>query len=247
LPGAESLDIPRCLATLDRWTCRVQQFASQHAHRFNRDPAAFEHQHGLFLFLCLVTVLKHSDHVGVGYSPSAIGNYNFSDSRDDFLHGVLTRKLGTCISLPVLFVAIGRRLRWPLHLAIAKRHVFCQWLHGHDTHLNLEGSCPGGGKTYPDSHYATWPAPLTQDELRSGRFLRPLTRHEEFALFLETRGHCLADNGRYGEAREAYGQAHQVSPNWSLLSNHLHALSLQEMAHNYTCSPFPDLISTTSQ
>jgi hypothetical protein len=116
-----------------------------------------------------------------------------------------------------------------MYLAIAKRHVFCQWLRDDGSHLNLEGSCPGGGDTFPDSHYETSPAQLTRDELRSGRFLRPLTRHEEFALFLETRAHCLADNGRYDEARGAYHQAYQAAPNWSLLGNHLHAVSLQEL------------------
>jgi hypothetical protein len=71
----------------------------------------------------MVTLLKHPRGLGVGYKHSAIGSYNFADSRDDLLHGLLTRKLGTCASLPVLFVAIGRRLGWPMHLAVAKAYI----------------------------------------------------------------------------------------------------------------------------
>lgn len=72
--------------------------------------------------------------VGIRYQPTAIGNYDFADSRDDLLHGVLTRKLGTCTSLPVLCVAIGRRLGYPMHLAVATSHVLCQWLNDDGSH-----------------------------------------------------------------------------------------------------------------
>jgi hypothetical protein len=99
------------------------------------------------------------------------------------------------------------------------------------SHVNLEGSCPGGGNMFPDSHYHKWPASLTDRDLASGRYLRPLTRTEEFALFLETRGHCLADNGRFGEARDAYEAAFRFAPNWSQRDCHLHALALLEATH----------------
>ena len=75
-----------------------------------RDPEQFGSERGLFKFLCMVTVIKHPKGIGVRYQENAIGNFNFADSRDDLLHGLLTRRLGTCTSLPVLFVAIGRRL-----------------------------------------------------------------------------------------------------------------------------------------
>ena len=65
---------------------------------------------GFAAFTALVTYLRHPSALNIGYQPTAIGNTIFSDSRDDLLHGVLTRRLGTCTSLPVLFVALGRRL-----------------------------------------------------------------------------------------------------------------------------------------
>ncbi len=38
----------------------------------------------------------------------------FADSKDVFIHGLLTGKhYGTCASLPFLYVAIGRRLGYP--------------------------------------------------------------------------------------------------------------------------------------
>jgi hypothetical protein len=176
----------------------------------------------------MVTLLKHYRGLNIHYQPRAIGNFDFSDSRDDFLHGLLTRRLGTCASLPVLFVALGRRLGYPMHLAIAKQHFFCQWMNEDGTHINLEGSGPGGGEVYPDEHYHKWPRSLMAEDLTSGRYLRPLTPAEELAAFLETRGHCLVDNGRFDEARQAFVLANQTAPQWSVLESHLRSLEMFE-------------------
>ena len=42
LPGAEDLDIDKCLATLDRWATRVKQETERHLYRLT-DPAYKEH------------------------------------------------------------------------------------------------------------------------------------------------------------------------------------------------------------
>jgi hypothetical protein len=221
LRGAEQLDMDRFLSTLEGWTGMVRRYtaASACGRTYERRAA--------FCFIAMVTLLKHPRGLGIRYQPSAIGNFNFADSRDDFLHGPLTRRTGTCASLPVLFTAIGRRLGYPMYLAIAKGHVFCQWVDD-DGVINLEGSCPSGGNIYPREHYLQWPRPLTQRDLASGRYLRPLNNDETLALFLETRGHCLVDNRRFDEAREAYKQAAQVAPHWSDCDRHLWSLSLHE-------------------
>lgn len=196
-------------------------------HHYYARPQDYQDHRGVFNFVSMTTLLKHPRGLGIRYAPTAIGNFDFSDSRDDLLHGLLTRRLGTCASLPVLFVAIGRRLGYPMHLAIAKGHVFCQWVDERGR-FNLEGSCGGGGDCRPDERYHEWPRPLTQADMASGRYLRPLSRAEELALFLETRGHCLTDNRRFDEARQAYEQAHRVAPQWSQLENYLYAMRHHE-------------------
>jgi hypothetical protein len=232
LSGAEQVDVAGCLSTLNSWAAAVQRYVDDSYGQFQSGPADYSHDVGVFCFLSMVTLLKHPRGIGVRYEPTAIRSDDFSDSRDDFLHGILTRRTGTCASLPVLFVAIGRRLGWPMHLAVAKRHVYCQWVHADGTRRNLEGSCPGGGETYPNEHYDRWPAPLTRDELASDRYLRPLTAAESLALFLETRGHCLVDNRRFEEAREAYAQAFKVAPHWSQYEGHVYSLQLHQARAN---------------
>jgi len=227
LPGAEGLDVRDCLATLDRWADAVRRYTRDNADLYQRNPARYGHHKGFSKLVLMAVLLKRG--IGVRYQPAAIGNLRFLDSRDDLLHGLLTRKMGTCTSLPVLCVAIGRRLGYPMYLAIAKGHVLCQWLNEDGTHLNFEVSGNEGDcDRFPDEHFYAWPRRMTADDLASGRYLRPLTRAEELALFLETRGHCLADNGRFAEAAEAYGRAHQLAPQWSQYQSHAYALALLE-------------------
>ena len=226
LPGAEGLNIARCLATLDRWAQAIRCYTRDAARYYQRDPTAYGHHKGFAELVSMAILLKRG--IGIRYQPAAIASYDFSDSRDDLLHGLLTRKLGTCASLPVLVVALGRRLGYPMYLAVAQGHFFCQWLNDDDSHVNFEISGNNGEcSRYDDEHYHQWPRPLTAAHLSSGRYLRALNPCEELAAFLETRGHCLADNGRYDEAREAYEQAHRAAPDWSRLDDHLLHLALQ--------------------
>lgn len=226
LPGAEGLNIPQCLATLNHWAFHVKRYTAQRRSDYYANPQAYDGDLRLFRFLSMASFLKSPKILGITYQPTAIGNYDFSDSRDDLLHGLLTRKLGTCTSLPVLAVAIGRRLGYPMHLAVAVRHVLCQWVDDRGR-LNLELACANGGDTAPDEHY-TDGRKMTAQEVASGRYLRPLTRAEELAAFLETRGHCLMDNQRFAEAREAYEQAGRAAPGWSRFEDHLWSLHLRE-------------------
>lgn len=221
LPGAESMNVSACLAMLEQWSKAVRQYTQSCMGEYQRHPERFHRHRGFAQFTAMVTYLRHPKGLGINYQPTAIGNTVYSDSRDDLLHGVLTRRLGTCTSLPVLYLAIGRRLGYPMYLAIAKGHVFCQWVEKDGSRVNLEGSNAGGAELCPDEHYRVWPNAMTKDDLASGRFLRPLNRAEEFGLFLETRGHVLTDNGRFDEARQAYEDAHRVSGGWSQRDVHL--------------------------
>jgi hypothetical protein len=108
LPGAEELNIPRCLATLDSWTHIIKRYTRDCSGYYQRDPDQYHHHKGFAKLASMAIFLKRA--IGIRYQPTAIGNFDFIDSRDDMLHGLLTRKLGTCSSLPVLCVAIGRRL-----------------------------------------------------------------------------------------------------------------------------------------
>jgi hypothetical protein len=69
-----------------------------------------------------------------------------------------------------------------------------------------------GVASYDDEHYKTWPEPWTEFDEAEGWYLKSMTPLEELASFLATRGDCLTDNGRLGEAVQAYAWASAVAP-----------------------------------
>jgi regulator of sirC expression with transglutaminase-like and TPR domain len=159
----------------------------------------------------MITVLQQD--FKVHYNSDRIDAPDFADSRDLFLHGILGQKRqGTCVSMPVLYVAIGRRLGYPLKLVTTKAHLFARWesTDGKEK-LNIEATNQGLN-CYPDDYYRNWPVPMTDEEVRHGHYLQSLTANEELAVFLSTRGHCLEANGRLTEAQLAHAQAHVLAP-----------------------------------
>jgi hypothetical protein len=213
LRGAEGLDIPNALDWLDSSAKQVHLETLRHAYQFRDHPEDFENSPAYFCMLVMVTVLRQQ--FGVRYNPARIRDPSFqdpncfepdfSDSRDLFIHGIIGGPGGTCASMPVLYVAVGRRLRYPLKLVQAKGHLFVRWDDAGGTawspgaQFNVEATCEGLWCP-PDEHYMTWPVPMNQNDLAAGIYLRPLGFKEEVAMFRSTRATCLWENGRYGDA-----------------------------------------------
>jgi hypothetical protein len=135
----------------------------------------------------------------------------FADSRDLFLHGLLSeRRLGTCSSMPVLYVALARRLGYPVSLVTTKGHLFARW-EGRGERFNVE--CTGRGMNrYDDAHYRQWPFILTDKEIQENAYLKSLTPAGEAAVFLSLRAECLREAGRLEEARQCYAGAAKLAP-----------------------------------
>jgi hypothetical protein len=206
LPGAEGLDVDKHLATLDEWAKAVRRDTHRHLYQFRERPADFEDSEAYFRMLMLTTVIQQD--FGVRYNAERVRDPDFRDSRDLFIHGLLDAKhTGTCVSMPVLTVALGRRLGYPLTLALARSHVFVRRDDGRSKPANFEATSQGL-LMYDDDFYANWPEPLSERDLASGAYLRSLTPDEELAVFLQARGHCLEDLGRWPEAQVAYAHAH---------------------------------------
>ena len=53
---------------------------------------------------------------------------------------------------------------------------------------------------------------MTEDEIKSGAYLKSLTPAEDLAVFLSARGHCLEAAGRLPEAQVAHAHAHALAP-----------------------------------
>jgi len=212
LPGAEGLDIGKCMARLDAWAVRIKHETQRHLYRA-QDPRWAEHYRNSenWLRAEMLAQLLNED-CGVHYNMTRIRNIDFRNSKDLLIHGMIDDPNGgTCASMPVLYVAVGRRLGYPLKMVTTKGHVFVRWDDGNER-FNIETTSNGGTDSYPDEHYKEWPEKITDAEVQAGRYLVSLSPAEELAMFLANRGHCLLDNGHAKEAFDAYSAAHRLAP-----------------------------------
>jgi hypothetical protein len=167
----------------------------------------------------LVQVL--CEDLGVKYDLASKDNFAYNDSRVAFIHGMIPAPGqgiadtpgGTCASMPVLYVAVGRRLGYPLKLATTKGHVFARWDGADQPNLawcgrfNMEGT--HGFSSFSDDYYMTWPFKLTDGEVKANGWLVSLTPAEELAEFLSSRGHCGMDNGHAAFAARCFENAYR--------------------------------------
>jgi Transglutaminase-like superfamily len=210
-------DLPACGAILETWASRVRSETERHQHRFARNPAEFENSAGFYRMLMLCVVL--AEDYGVHYdaqrqaSPAATRADDgfFLDARSVFLHGLLgPERKGTCSSLPVLYVAVGRRLGYPLKLVTTRGHLFVRW-EGQGERFNVEATARGLSR-FDDDYYRHWPFEVSAAEEAAEGYLKSLTASEELAVFLSIRGMCLRELGRLPEAEQSFAAAAQLAP-----------------------------------
>ena len=217
LPGAEHLDPVDSLTVIDGMAARVRSETERHLYRYQRNPAEFENSEGFFRMTMLMVVL--AEDFQVQYAPNKIasaanaapGDGFFADSRDVFLHGLTGKESrGTCSSLPVLQVAVGRRLGYPLKLVTTKGHLFVRWEDVRER-FNFEAAGRGANR-FPDDYYRHWPFELTEEEITAEGYLKSLTSAQELAVFLSIRGMCWREAGRFDEAVESFREAARLFP-----------------------------------
>jgi hypothetical protein len=215
-PAAEP-DIGASLATLQSWAAHVRSETDRHWYRFRQNPTGFENSEGFFRMLMLSVVL--AEDFGVHYStrrradPAAARTDDgfFADPRDVFLHGTLgPGREGTCSSLPVLYVAVGRRLGYPLKLVTTKGHLFIRW-DGAGERFNVEATAHGLSR-FDDKYYRHWPFEVSPAEEAAEGYLKSLTPPEELAVFVSIRGMCLREAGKLSEAADAFAAAARLAP-----------------------------------
>jgi hypothetical protein len=115
LPESESMDVALCLSTLDQWAKNVDDYTTRLLPQFHRKGRPGEiNTEAYFRAVALVTVLQRDK--GVRYNPFKKSSDAPFDTADLFIHGIIQGNGGTCATMPVVYVAVGRRLGYPLKL-----------------------------------------------------------------------------------------------------------------------------------
>jgi hypothetical protein len=219
LPGAENLNVDEYLATLDVWAQHIKSEIDRNFHHYSEDPGYFFNSTN-FYKMAMMAVVLYEDY-NIRYNPKWMAapgtegpdDHFFADSRDIFIHRLIgDQRTGTCSSMPVLYIALGRRLGYPLKLVKAKGHLFMRW----DTpteKFDMDATSKGVNH-YDDSVYRQWPFPISDEEIKEEGYLKSLTPPEELSVCLSIRGACQTDNGLLGDALASFSLAYKLEPTW---------------------------------
>ncbi len=234
LPGLDVIDVNACLDKLDDWAQRVKHETLRHMYRFDpqstQPPTEYTYGNSFGRFCCYFMLQVLQQDCGVIYNPARKFDPEFGDPSDIFVHGILDEKGagGTCASMPIVYVAVGRRLGYPVKLVQTKEHLFFRWEDRRGTliqwndptiefwippdRFNVEGAGEGIA-FYSDSHYIQWPHLWKEADFEHQRYLRSLSTKEELADFLIQRAECLYELGKGDDCLKAIYYARELVPN----------------------------------
>lgn len=214
LPRAENLDISKCLRMLDAMATWVRERTKRSWWRFEQIPEAYYCSPNVFRVAMMIRLLK--EQFGIHYDPAQIAadSYNPADSGSQFIHGLLSeRRCGTCATLPVFAVAVGRRLGYPLYLVSVPEHLLFRWDDG-DESFNVEYN-GSDGDVHENDYYRHWPfewGNMQRNLEQRGIYLTPATRRQEVAKFLGFRTEVLNSVGRSEEIIPCMEAAERFNP-----------------------------------
>lgn len=151
----------------------------------------------------------------------------FSDSSDLFLHGLLSEKRhGTCASMPYLYVAVGRRLGYPVSIAGAHMHSYVYYDEGDGRHFNVEPTENRGFVTPSDDEYRhpAWGAPSSPEYYEKRGLLRPMSNKEAMAHILAERAAVFRSAGKHDEEAKTWATAARYfpdTPTWKQIAENM--------------------------
>ena len=144
------------------------------------------------------------------------------DPKDLFLHYVLDRKKGYCLSLSVLYLSIGERLGLPLYGVVVPEHFFVRYDDGH-VRFNIETTSQGN--TPPDKHYlAEFDVPTGADSI----YMKNLSKKETLSCFFNNLGNIYQGLGDVDSALILLERAVKITPQLAMVHTNLGNLYLKQ-------------------
>ncbi len=146
-----------------------------------------------------------------------LGFKSISEARDPndlFLHCVLDRKRGHCLSLSILYLSLGERLGLPLYGVVVPEHFFVRYDDGR-VRFNIETTSKGGYA--PDEHYVNkFKVPKKR---RGSIYMLNLNKIQTLGCFFNNLGNSYDDIGDAEHALTALERAVEINP--SLAESHV--------------------------
>jgi tetratricopeptide (TPR) repeat protein len=151
----------------------------------------------------------------LGFKPIPDAN----DPNDLFLHSVMDKKRGYCLSLSILYLSLGERLGLPLYGVVVPGHFFVRYDDG-QVRFNIETTSKGGYAD--DEHYINKfkvPAPASPDARRGGGpkgnngiYMVNLNKIQTLGCFFNNLGNSYNEVGDTEQAMLALERAVEINP-----------------------------------
>ncbi|MDQ0317914.1 regulator of sirC expression with transglutaminase-like and TPR domain [Pararhizobium capsulatum DSM 1112] len=113
------------------------------------------------------------------------------------LQRYLTTRRGNCITMPLLFVALGQRLGLTMTLAEAPLHVLVKYTDDEGRIWNLEATSGGG---FTRDVWYRQKLPMSDQAVANGVYLRPLSHDETTALIASSLVERQIEMGAFEDA-----------------------------------------------
>lgn len=222
IPGLEHLDYDKYRCIVDAWTDQFRAWVPTVEHASHEDPGKYHNDINFFRLGMLAQFLDQT--VGVRYNEQEKqaqvegrksgrkAQIAYTNPADLLLYGLIDTKRGTCVTMPTLHVAIGRRMGWPVGLACADSHYVCRYDDGKCVY-NIETTDTGRGgfATGSDQDYIEKEG-VSRKAIAVGSDLRKLTAREMLGVFVQARGRHYADTGKMDLAARDYALASTLFP-----------------------------------
>jgi hypothetical protein len=192
LPGLATLEIPSYVATVDDWARQIDEGNRRLEPISKHDPTYLVSRE--FWMAGGMAVALAGPRFGIRYTSTGLDD---RDPAQHFVHGVIDNRMGTCASMPVLHMAIGFRLGWPLKAVVSADHMWSRWDDGKPKEkggirFNLEATNSksdgswGSFNSPSDEEYASW-LHTPRRVIENGSDFTSLTARQTLGVFLQSR------------------------------------------------------------
>lgn len=130
-----------------------------------------------------------------------------NDPNDLFLHTVLDKKRGYCLSLSILYLSLAERIGLPVYGVVVPGHFFVRYDDGR-MRFNIETT--GKGASAPDAHYISkFKVP---QRYNAGVYMKNLNKIQTLGCLFNNLGNVYEDIGNYELAFQALLQSVEINP-----------------------------------
>jgi len=218
----EQLDYNHYKQLIDSWTHQFLMWLPTVEQEYYQDPARWKNDMNFARLGALAQWLDQA--ADVHYIPEHITKQKkglgveYKDLRQMLVFGLIDTKEGTCATMPVLQIIMGRKCGWPVSLICVKHHYMCRYDDGKNRY-NLEATDTGrGGFAIATDAELIEEMKMSPQAVSCGSDLRSLTNREIIAVFIAARARYYRDTNQMDLADRDYSLARFLFPQWRSLN-----------------------------